>query len=135
MALRQALAQRDRSGVDGLLGQWTHRHGVDGLEALLQELELEDPDGLSWWRTPQADPLPPALLESESVQQEELSAAPTASSPIAQEPIAQKPLAQEVFKRSVPRRPAAKRPAPAPSHPALAELRAWLPSADDTRAA
>ena len=50
LSLRQALSKRDRAGVDGLLGQWVHRHGVDGLEPLLQELEREDPEGLSWWR-------------------------------------------------------------------------------------
>ena len=50
LSLRQALSKRDRVGVDGLLGQWAHRHGVDGLEPLLQELEREDPEGLSWWR-------------------------------------------------------------------------------------
>ena len=46
LSLRQALSARDRAGVDGLLGQWVHRHGVDGLEPLLQELEQEDPEGL-----------------------------------------------------------------------------------------
>ena len=156
LSLRQALSERDRVGVDGLLGQWAHRHGVDGLEPLLQELEREDPEGLSWWRLgaqelEDADSAPeplviaePVVAESEPTP-EELAPEPMAEP--APEPVvaadlapavavpAPLPMPQEALKRSIRPRPAASRPAPAPSHPALAELRSWLPSAGDSRAA
>lgn len=103
LSLRQALSKRDRAGVDGLLGQWVHRHGVGGLEPLLQELEQEDPEGLSWWRLgeqqPEAEdfaPEPviiaepviaePVVAESEPVQ-EEVLAEPVAEAVPDPEPI------------------------------------------------
>ena len=156
LSLRQALSKRDRVGVDGLLGQWAHRHGVDGLEPLLQELEREDPEGLSWWRLgaqelEEADSAPepvviaePVVAESEPTP-EELAPEPMeepAPEPVvaadpapAIAPPAPLPMPQEAVKRSIRPRPAASRPAPGPSHPALAELRSWLPSAGDSRAA
>lgn len=164
LSLRQALAQRDRLGVDGLLGQWVHRHGVDGLEPLLQELERDDPEGLSWWRLgepkpepepnpepasepeplvtadpapAQLDPIPLVVAERELVPEE--SAPEPIPEPVSEpEPVvtaAPAPIAKEALKRSVRRRPGTPRPAPAPSHPALAELRSWLPSSEDSRAA
>ena len=142
LSLRQALSERDRVGVDGLLGQWAHRHGVDGLEPLLQELEQEDPEGLSWWRLgaqelEEADsaPKPVVIAETmaEPVPEPEPIVAADPSPAIA--PLAPLPMPQEALKRSIRPRPAASRPAPAPSHPALAELRSWLPSAGESRAA
>ena len=156
LSLRQALSERDRAGVDGLLGQWAHRHGVDGLEPLLQELERDDPEGLSWWRLgaqelEEADSAPEPVVIAEPVvavsepTPEELAPEPMAEP--APEPVvaadpapaiappAPLPMPQEAVKRSIRPRPAASRPAPGPSHPALAELRSWLPSAGDSRAA
>lgn len=156
LSLRQALSERDRVGVDGLLGQWAHRHGVDGLEPLLQELEREDPEGLSWWRLgaqelEEADSAPepvviaePVVAESEPTPEElapEPMAEPAPEPVVAADPApavavpAPLPMPQEALKRSIRPRPAASRPAPAPSHPALAELRSWLPSAGESRAA
>ena len=156
LSLRQALSKRDRVGVDGLLGQWAHRHGVDGLEPLLQELEREDPEGLSWWRLgaqelEEADSAPepvviaePVVAESEPTPEElapEPMAEPAPEPVVAADPApaiappAPLPMPQEALKRSIRPRPAASRPAPGPSHPALAELRSWLPSAGDSRAA
>ena len=158
LSLRQALSKRDRAGVDGLVGQWVHRHGVDGLEPLLQELEREDPEGLSLWRLgaqelEEVDSAPepvviaePVVAESEPTP-EELAPEPKAEpvpepeSVVAADPApavavpAPLPMPQEALKRSIRPRPAASRPAPAPSHPALAELRSWLPSAGESRAA
>ena len=156
LSLRQALSERDRVGVDGLLGQWAHRHGVDGLEPLLQELEREDPEGLSWWRLgaqelEEADSAPepmviaePVVAESEPTPEElapEPMAEPAPEPVVAADPApaiappAPLPMPQAAVKRSIRPRPAASRPAPGPSHPALAELRSWLPSAGDSRAA
>ena len=142
LSLRQALSKRDRVGVDGLLGQWAHRHGVDGLEPLLQELEREDPEGLSWWRLGAQE-----LEEADSAPEPVVIAEPKAEPVPEPEPVvaadpapavavpAPLPMPQEALKRSIRPRPAASRPAPAPSHPALAELRSWLPSAGESRAA
>ncbi|MDM7960363.1 MAG: hypothetical protein QUV04_11495 [Synechococcus sp. WH 8007] len=142
LSLRQALSERDRVGVDGLLGQWAHRHGVDGLEPLLQELERDDPEGLSWWRLgaqelEEADLVPEPVVVAEPMAEpvpepESIVAADPAP---AVAPPAPLPMPQEALKRSIRPRPAASRPAPAPSHPALAELRSWLPSAGESRAA
>ena len=130
LSLRQALSKRDRVGVDGLLGQWAHRHGVDGLEPLLQELEREDPEGLSWWRLGAQE-----LEDADSAPEPVVIAEPKAEPVPEPEPIvaadpapavavpAPLPMPQEALKRSIRPRPAASRPAPAPSHPALAELR------------
>jgi len=142
LSLRQALSERDRVGVDGLLGQWAHRHGVDGLEPLLQELERDDPEGLSWWRLGAQE-----LEEADSAPEPVVIAEPKAEPVPEPEPVvaadpapavavpAPLPMPQEALKRSIRPRPAASRPAPAPSHPALAELRSWLPSAGESRAA
>ena len=142
LSLRQALSKRDRVGVDGLLGQWAHRHGVDGLEPLLQELERDDPEGLSWWRLgaqelEEADSAPERVVIAEPMAEqlpepEPVVAADPAPAVAVPSPL---PMPQEALKRSIRPRPAASRPAPGPSHPALAELRSWLPSAGDSRAA
>jgi len=142
LSLRQALSERDRVGVDGLLGQWAHRHGVDGLEPLLQELERDDPEGLSWWRLgaqelEEADSAPEPVVIAEPMAEpvpepEPVVAADPAPAVAVPAPL---PMPQEALKRSIRPRPAASRPAPAPSHPALAELRSWLPSAGESRAA
>ena len=142
LSLRQALSKRDRVGVDGLLGQWAHRHGVDGLEPLLQELERDDPEGLSWWRLgaqelEEADSAPEPVVIAEPMAEplpepEPVVAADPAPAVAVPAPL---PMPQEALKRSIRPRPAASRPAPAPSHPALAELRSWLPSAGESRAA
>ena len=137
LALRQALSERDRSSVDGLLGQWVHRHGVDALEPLLQELEAEDSEGLHWWRTPQAEPEPLVVAVQEEMAPEPQPEVEPEQVVMAEpEPVvAPVPIPQSAFKPVVRRRAAASRPAPAPSHPALAELRAWLPGSQDSRAA
>ena len=142
LSLRQALSERDRAGVDGLLGQWAHRHGVDGLEPLLQELERDDPEGLSWWRLgaqelEEADSAPEPVVIAEPMAEPVPEPEPVvAADPApAMAPPAPLPMPQEALKRSIRPRPAASRPAPAPSHPALAELRSWLPSAGESRAA
>ena len=137
LALRQALSERDRSSVDGLLGQWVHRHGVDALEPLLQELEAEDSEGLHWWRTPQAEPEPLVVaLQEEMAPEPQPEVEPEPVVMAEPEPVvAPVPIPQSAFKPVVRRRAAASRPAPAPSHPALAELRAWLPGSQDSRAA
>ena len=137
LALRQALSERDRSSVDGLLGQWVHRHAVDGLEPLLQELEAEDSEGLHWWRTPQAEPEPLVVeVQEEMAPEPQPEVEPEQVVMAEPEPVAAPvPIPQTAFKPVVRRRAAASRPAPAPSHPALAELRAWLPGSQDSRAA
>ena len=137
LALRQALSERDRSSVDGLLGQWVHRHGVDALEPLLQELEAEDSEGLHWWRTPQAEPEPLVVeVQEEMAPEPQPEVEPEQVVMAEPEPVAAPvPIPQTAFKPVVHRRAAASRPAPAPSHPALAELRAWLPGSQDSRAA
>ena len=137
LALRQALSERDRSSVDGLLGQWVHRHGVDALEPLLQELEAEDSEGLHWWRTPQAEPEPLVVeVQEEMAPEPQPEVEPEPVVMAEPEPVvAPVPIPQSAFKPVVRRRAAASRPAPAPSHPALAELRAWLPGSEDSRAA
>ena len=137
LALRQALSERDRSSVDGLLGQWVHRHGVDALEPLLQELEAEDSEGLHWWRTPQAEPEPIVVeVQEEMAPEPQPEVEPEPVVMAEPEPVvAPVPIPQSAFKPVVRRRAAASRPAPAPSHPALAELRAWLPGSQDSRAA
>jgi hypothetical protein len=137
LALRQALSERDRSSVDGLLGQWVHRHGVDALEPLLQELEAEDSEGLHWWRTPQAEPEPLVVeVQEEMAPEPQPEVEPEPVVMAEPEPVvAPVPIPQTAFKPVVRRRAAASRPAPAPSHPALAELRAWLPGSQDSRAA
>ena len=137
LALRQALSERDRSSVDGLLGQWVHRHGVDALEPLLQELEAEDSEGLHWWRTPQAEPEPLVVeVREEMAPEPQPEVEPEPVVMAEPEPVvAPVPIPQSAFKPVVRRRAAASRPAPAPSHPALAELRAWLPGSQDSRAA
>ena len=137
LALRQALSERDRSSVDGLLGQWVHRHGVDALEPLLQELEAEDSEGLHWWRTPQAEPEPLVVeVQEEMAPEPQPEVEPEPVVMAEPEPVAAPvPIPQSAFKPVVRRRAAASRPAPAPSHPALAELRAWLPGSQDSRAA
>ena len=137
LALRQALSERDRSSVDGLLGQWVHRHGVDALEPLLQELEAEDSEVLQWWRTPQAEPEPLVVeVQEEMAPEPQPEVEPEPVVMAEPEPVvAPVPIPQSAFKPVVRRRAAASRPAPAPSHPALAELRAWLPGSQDSRAA
>ena len=137
LALRQALSERDRSSVDGLLGQWVHRHGVDALEPLLQELESEDSEGLHWWRTPQAEPEPLVVeVQEEMAPEPQPEVEPEPVVMAEPEPVvAPVPIPQSAFKPVVRRRAAASRPAPAPSNPALAELRAWLPGSQDSRAA
>ena len=123
---------------------------------MLQELEREDPEGLSWWRLgaqelEEADSAPepvviaePVVAESEPTPEElapEPMAEPAPEPVVAADPApaiappAPLPMPQEAVKRSIRPRPAASRPAPAPSHPALAELRSWLPSAGESRAA
>jgi hypothetical protein len=106
-ALRQelsaALQRRDAAALQRLSSLWVHRQGVSSLPALMQE--LAQAESLVWWQ--------------------ELLEAPTIAS--TQPPVepAQLPVAPPV--QQLPVLPRLSRPAPAPSHPALARLRSWLP--------
>lgn len=113
LALQAALVARDIPLIERLLGQWVHRQGVSALAALGQELDAADPEGWAWWQTLQS-PAPEPVLEESMVG--------------AAEPQAPLP-------RLEPQLPRATRPAPAPSHPAVVQLRAWLPDQETRRAA
>ena len=106
-ALRQelsaALIRRDAVALDRLSRLWVHRQGVSSLPALMQE--LAQGESLAWWHE---------LLEDPTVASPQLFAEPV-----------QLPVAPPV--QQLPVLPRLSRPAPAPSHPALARLRSWLP--------
>jgi hypothetical protein len=99
--------------MERLLGQWVHRQGVSSLAALGQELDAADFEAWAWWQSLQS-PGPEPVLEESMVG--------------AAEPLAPLP-------RLEPQLPRATRPAPAPSHPAVVQLRAWLPDQETRRAA
>jgi hypothetical protein len=111
-ALQTALATRDAQSFERLLGQWVHRQGVNQVQALSVELAAADPEGWAWWQTQQSQAI------SEPVQ---------APSPVVA--VAEMPEPQQLPRVS------ASRPAPAPSHPAVVQLRAWLPDREERRAA
>ena len=113
LALQAALAARDVSSIERLLGQWVHRQGVNSIDALGQELDAAEPEAWAWWQTLQS-PAPLPVLQEPMV--------------VAPEPVAPLP-------RLEPQLPKATRPAPAPSHPAVVQLRAWLPDQETRRAA
>ena len=113
LALQAALAARDVSSIERLLGQWVHRQGVNSIDALGQELDAAEPEAWAWWQTLQS----PAPL------------------PVLQEPMAVAPEPVAPLPRLEPQLPKATRPAPAPSHPAVVQLRAWLPDQEARRAA
>jgi hypothetical protein len=113
LALQAALAARDVSSIERLLGQWVHRQGVNSIDALGQELDAAEPEAWAWWQTLQSPAPLPVLQEPMAV---------------AAEPVAPLP-------RLEPQLPKATRPAPAPSHPAVVQLRAWLPDQEARRAA
>ena len=113
LGLQAALVARDIPLIERLLGQWVHRQGVSALSGLCQELDAADPEGWAWWQTLQS-PAPEPVLEESMVG--------------AAEPQAPLP-------RLEPQLPRATRPAPAPSHPAVVQLRAWLPDQETRRAA
>lgn len=120
LALQAALAARDVSLIERLLGQWVHRQGVNSLDALGQELDAAGPEAWAWWQTLQSPAPLPVLQEPMTVAPEPMVVAP--------EPVAPLP-------RLEPQLPKATRPAPAPSHPAVVQLRAWLPDQETRRAA
>ena len=101
-ALQIALAARDGSAIERLMGQWVHRQGVHQVAALSHELAAAEPEGWAWWQAQQAQASGPEPLEQ---------ALPA------------------------PQQPPATRPAPAPSHPVVVQLRAWLPDQEDRCAA
>ena len=113
LALQAALVARDVPLIERLLGQWVHRQGVSSLAALGQELDAADSEAWAWWQSLQS-PGPEPVLEESMVG--------------AAEPLAPLP-------RLEPQLPRATRPAPAPSHPAVVQLRAWLPDQETRRAA
>ena len=154
-ALRQqlamALTQRDRSAVLRLSTQWVHRHGVMALEPLMLDLVAAQPTSapseasaaelMSWWRqllrepvapadprqapggvSPAPEPAPPAVLT------------PSGPSPI-DAPLSDAPprdaLSTGARVLPFPQASARRRPAPAPAHPGLASLRAWLSAPAD----
>ena len=120
LALQAALAARDVSSIERLLGQWVHRQGVNSIDALGQELDAAEPEAWAWWQTLQSPAPLPVLQEPVAVAPEPMVVAP--------EPVAPLP-------RLEPQLPKATRPAPAPSHPAVVQLRAWLPDQETRRAA
>ena len=108
-----------------LMGQWVHRHGVSSLDAMATELFAAEPEGWAWWQN--------AAQQSVQVQ----SSPPE---PIHVDPVAAPVPQSEVqtlapLRRIEPQLPSATRPAPAPSHPALVQLRSWLPDQESRRAA
>ncbi|MBD1194816.1 hypothetical protein [Vulcanococcus sp. Clear-D1] len=113
LALQAALVARDVPLIERLLGQWVHRQGVSALTALSQELDAANPEAWAWWQTLQS-PAPEPVLEDSML--------------VAAEPLVPLP-------RLEPQLPRATRPAPAPSHPAVVQLRAWLPDQETRRAA
>ena len=154
--LALALTQRDRSAVLRLSTQWVHRHGVMALEPLMLDLvaaeqtsgpgEVSTAELLSWWRqvlhepvaqaeprqapgevSPAREPAAPAVLtlsdpspsgpfQSDATPNgARSSAAPSTGSPMTGARVLPFPQAS-----------ARRRPAPAPAHPGLASLRAWL---------
>ena len=119
LGLQAALASRNAQLMSQLLAQWVHRHGVSSLPSLWAELSAVEPEGCAWWHehsNTAAQPEPAPLIEA-------LPAEPAASTP------AVRPL------RLAPPVPTATRPAPAPTHPALVQLRAWLPDQESRRSA
>jgi hypothetical protein len=119
------LASRESHAIQRLLGQWVHRHGVNSLAALGQELAAAEPEAWHWWQSLQIQHPEPVLEEPllESPEPEPEPAPVPAPAPAA-------PLT-----RLEPQLPKATRPAPAPSHPAVVQLRAWLPDQEARRAA
>ena len=111
LALQAALSAQDSHRVDQLLGQWVHRHGVSSVERLWSELASAEPEGYAWWQG----------LDRSTVQPE----------PLQPEPLRQ----AKPSLRIEPQLPRPARPAPAPSHPALLQLRTWLPDQEERRAA
>lgn len=141
-----ALTQRDPSAVLRLSTQWVHRQGVAALEPLMLDLvaaaltsapgEASAAELLAWWRTllrepvatadprqasggvsSAAEPAPPAVLP------------PSGPSPSGAPPRDAPSLASASTGARVlpfPQASARRRPAPAPAHPGLASLRAWL---------
>ena len=87
--------------MERLLGQWVHRHGLNQVQALSDELAAADPDAWAWWQ----------VLQSPTIAPVEMAVLPK------------------------PQLPHASRPAPAPSHPAVVQLRTWLPDREERRAA
>lgn len=139
--LALALTQRDPSAVLRLSTQWAHRHGVTALEPLMLDLVAAEPTAapgeasaaelLSWWRqllrepvapadprqapggvSPAPEPAPPAVLTL------------SGPSPIGAPPSDAPSTGARVL--PFPQASARRRPAPAPAHPGLASLRAWL---------
>lgn len=111
LSLQAALADRDPRLVSLLLGQWVHRHGLQSVEALWSELALTESEGVQWWQGRDAAPSSPVESQVPEV--------PEVPAPI----------------RFEPQLPRAGRPAPAPKHPALVQLRSWLPNQESRRAA
>jgi len=118
-ALQAALATRDAQAIERLLGQWAHRQGLKQMPALSQELSEADPEGWAWWEAQQSQALPV------------LAQAPAAVAAVPEQPQPEPELAPEP-RLQLPR---ASRPAPAPSHPAVVQLRSWLPDREERRAA
>ncbi len=127
LALQAALAARDVSSIERLLGQWVHRQGVNSIDALGQELDAAEPEAWAWWQTLQSPAPLPVLQEPMAVAAEPAAVAP--------EPMAVAPAPVAPLPRLEPQLPKATRPAPAPSHPAVVQLRAWLPDQETRRAA
>ena len=149
--LALALTQRDPSAVLRLSTQWAHRHGVTALEPLMLDLVAAEPTAapgeasaaelLSWWRqllrepvapadprqapggvSPAPEPAPPAVL---TLSGPSPIGAPPSDAPPSDAPSTASP-STGARVLPFPQASARRRPAPAPAHPGLASLRAWL---------
>ncbi|WP_411867701.1 hypothetical protein [Vulcanococcus limneticus] len=154
--LALALTQRDRSAVLRLSTQWVHRHGVISLEPLMLDLvpaELTSAPGeastselLAWWRqvlhepvaqaeprqapgevSPAREPAAPAVLTLSAPSPSgpfQSDATPNGARSSGTPPTGELTTGARVL--PFPQASARRRPAPAPAHPGLASLRAWL---------
>jgi hypothetical protein len=134
LALQAALAARDVSSIERLLGQWVHRQGVNSLDALGQELDAAEPEAWAWWQTLQSPAPLPVPQGPMAVAAEPAAVAPEPMA-VAPSPMAVAPAPVAPLPRLEPQLPKATRPAPAPSHPAVVQLRSWLPDQETRRAA
>ena len=122
LAFQAALVARDTNLVECLMGQWVHRQGMGSVLALSQELASAEPEGWSWWQAQQS-------------QSAQLDLSVGADVELEAEPVPERLVPEVPARRLEPQVPRASRPAPASSHPAVVQLRTWLPDQESVRAA